>query len=527
MHRIIVSSILAAVLIDGAAPAPLPAAEVSVLLTRIDDGDTKRAALENGDAWSYGIHQDDAYALLRPGTTPITATDPGAPIAIAIDRNTTFQTMLGYGGAMTDSAAFVLQQLKAKDAALYAYTMGRLFSPTDGAGFAVLRLAMGASDYVSAKSYYTYCDQESTDLAGFSIDRDRESIIPTLKDALALDPGITLIASPWSPPAWMKTNHDLKGISEADKAKGATCRLRPECFPVYADYFVRFIEAYREAGITINAVTLQNEPQNDGSDYPCLRMDEDEQIKLVAELGPKLAAHKLATRILVHDHNWVLHPNDRKVVGGDAKTPPLASVTKMLSDPVAAKYIDGSAWHCYSGGAGDMQHVYEAIHAAFPASHLLTTELSGWGRKRGAWWGDVEWGMAHAWFGPAQHWSEASLEWNIALDHRFGPTLRGNSEAMGLVTVKTDGFKDVKFEREFYAMAQLSRAARPGARRIAATISAGRGGGLDLLAFTLPQGGTSLVVFNRNPGESAIQVADHGAWFAYHLPGHAIATFVW
>ena len=186
--------------------------------------------------------------------------------------------------------------------------------------------------YVATPSYFSYCDEESPTLSGFSIRRDQEYIIPALKAALAINPEIQIIATPWSAPAWMKTNHDLKGVTEAAKAGGATCRLRPESFALYADYFVKFIEAYRDAGIAIYGVTPQNEPQNDGSDYPCMRMDEADQIRFIALLGPPLKERKLATRIFVHDHNWTLHPNDRKVVGGDAKMDPAMSAQKILAD---------------------------------------------------------------------------------------------------------------------------------------------------------------------------------------------------
>ncbi len=529
MNRHHSAFLLAGILVAccGLGTAPIVAAEVQVLVTRVEDGDAKRAKLEKGDVWKYDLHQDDDFALLRPGTTPLVDVDPGQRIAITIDRSTTWQTMLGHGGAMTDSSAFVLMGLKARNPELYAYTMTKLFSPSVGAGFSVLRLTMGASDYVATKSYFTYCDEESLDLAGFSIARDREFIIPALKDALALNSELQLIASPWSAPAWMKTNRDLKGVSEAAKAAGATCRLRPEYFAAYADYFIRFIEAYQAEGIAIYGVTLQNEPQLDAADYPCMRLDEDDQIKLVRLLGPKLAAKHLATRIYVHDHNWVLHPNDRKVVGGDTKLAPIDSVAKIMSDPEAGKYIAGSSWHCYAGGVGEMRHAYESTHRRFPDRQILTLELSGWGKNRGGWWGDVEWGMAHNWLGAAQNWSEVSLEWNIALDHRYGPTLRADSQAMGLITIKSEGFLDVRFEREFYAMAQVSRAARPGAKRIGVTISSGSGAGLDLIAFALADGRTSLVVLNKSGSESNFQVGGGGGFFSYQLSGRSIATFIW
>lgn len=533
MSSISTSLLAAAVIIATTFTNPaLHAGDADVLLTKIDEGDRKRTVFEAGGTWRYDRHQDEAFTLLRPETVPLTTSATAHPITITIDRTNTYQTILGHGGAMTDASAFVLMNLKAKNPELYAYTMTRLFSPTEGAGFSVLRLAMGASDYVATKAYFTYCDQESMTLDGFSIARDQEFIIPALKDALALNPDLRLIASPWSPPAWMKNNRSLLGVSAADKATGASNTLRSDCFAVYADYFVKFIEAYQAAGVTIHGVTLQNEPQFDGADYPCLRMNADDQIRFVRLLGPKLAERMLTTRIFVHDHNWVLHPNDLKTVGGDTKLQPLESVTKIMSDPEAAKYIAGSSWHCYSGGAGDMKRVYDTIHARFPERQILTTELSGWGRNRGNWWGDVEWGMTHNWLGTLQNWSEASLQWNLALDHQFGPTLRHDSQAMGIVTIRSDDWQNVRFEREFYAMAQVSRAARPGAKRIGTRITAGGGKGLEVIAFALADGTsandkTSLVVFNKRGDEAAFQISDGTTLIAYRLPARSIVTFRW
>ena len=228
---------------------PLRAAEVTevtVLLTKVDDGDAKRVQhIQNG------IHQDDNFALLRQSAIPLTVTDPDNPVKIVVDRTRTFQTMDGDGAALTDSSAYVLMNLKRNNPQLYEYTMKRLFSPTEGAGFSFLRLPMGASDYTASANYYTYCDEPSPDLSRFSIAHDRQCIIPVLKDALGLNPDLRILGSPWSAPAWMKTNGKLTGISGTDKAAGVTCKLRPDCFAVYADYFVKFIEQYQAEGINI------------------------------------------------------------------------------------------------------------------------------------------------------------------------------------------------------------------------------------------------------------------------------------
>lgn len=497
----------------------LQAGEVKVVLTRVDDGDIPHA--------QDGIHEHGRLALLREGSISLTTADPRRPVKIAVDRTTSFQTMHGYGAAMTDSSAWLLMNLKRRNPQLYNDTMKKLFSPTDGAGFSFLRLPMGASDYTASTTYYTYCDRQSPDLSLFSIDHDRAYIIPVLKDALRLNPDVRILGTPWSAPAWMKTNGKLTGISEADKTAGATCKLRPECFELYAGYFVKFIEQYQAEGIGIWGVTLQNEPQFDAAAYPCMRMDEDDQIRLVSLLGPKLAGKGLKTKIFIHDHNWGLHPGDRNGIRGDVKMDPVESVTKILSDPAAGKHVAGSAWHVYYGDATLMRKTYNTIHQRFPDKDILCTEHSGWGRNRGNWWGDVDWGMTHCWMGGPQNWCQAGVEWNIALNNKFGPTPRPDSEATGLVVVQTDNYQEVKFEREYYGLAQMSRAACPGSKHIAASFKGVDPGGMDIIAFALPNGRTSLVVFNKKQTEQSFQVETEGKFFSYIAPGHSIATFVW
>jgi glucosylceramidase len=495
------------------------AGKVAVLLTKVDDGDIKRAQGE--------VHQDDNFTLLRQSSIPLTTTDPGRTVNITVNRTTFFQTMYGHGAAMTDSSAWVLSHLKEHNPQLYEYTMKKLFSPTEGAGFSFLRLPMGASDYTASTNYYTYCDEPSPDLGRFSIAHDRQCIIPVLRDALRLNPEIRILGSPWSAPAWMKTNGKLTGISEADKAARVTCKLRSDCFEAYAGYFVKFIEQYRAESLEIWGVTLQNEPQFDGAAYPCMRLNEDDQIRLVSLLGPKLAAKGLQTRIFIHDHNWGLFPGDRKVVGGDVKMEPLESVTKVLSDPTAGKFVAGTAWHPYYDDLNLMSNVYHTLHQKFPDKDILCSEHGGWGKHRGDWWGDVDWGMTRSWMGGPQNWCQASVEWNLALDGKFGPTPRPDSEAAGLVIVNTDNYQEVTFEREFYGLAQMSRAARPGSKRIAAAFKGAVPDSMEIVAFALTNGQVSLVVDNKKQTEQPFEVQADGSFFDYVAPGHSIATFTW
>ena len=503
---------------------------VSVWQTKISDGDTKRDAMGSWtDSSLYDTNQDNNYTLFKKQTTKLLSTNSGSQYRIIIDTDRSFQVMHGYGASMTDASAYVLMQLKEKNHTLYDYTMKKLFDTTDGAGFSFLRKPLGSSDYTATKNYYSYCDQKSTDLALFSIEHDKKYIIPALKEALRYNPSIKIMGSPWSPPAWMKTNESLIGITKDQKAAGKTCRLKPQYFQTYAEYFVKIIEAYQLEGIDIYALTLQNEPQFDGAKYPCMRMNAADQIKLISYLGPMLKQKDLKTKIFIHDHNWQLHPDDRPVIGGDAKADPIELCRSILNDPNAGPYVAGTAWHCYSGGTNAMKNAYNTIHKEFPDKLIYCTEISGWGRNRGEWAGDINWTVQHNWMGGPQNFASVSLQWNLALDHKYGPTLRDDSAAMGIVTINTDTYKEVKFEREFYAMAQLSRAARPGSIRIQSqTIKPNSTPDrLDSIAFKTANGKIALVVYNSSNTTYNFQVECNGCYFSHTITGRSFATYIW
>ena len=506
------------------------AQEVAIWQTNISDGDAKRAAMGSWeDQTRYTQNQDDNYTLLKRNSTNFQPISPDTPYTITIDSKQKYQTMVGYGASMTDASAFVLMQLKDKNPDLYEYTMTRLFDKDDGAGFSYLRKPLGSSDYTATDKYYSYCDKKSPNLTAFSIDHDKKYIIPALKEALRFNPEIKIMGSPWSPPAWMKTNNSLTGISKEEKASGKTCKLKPQYFDIYANYFVKIIEAYKNEGLNIHSITLQNEPQFDAAKYPCMRMDINDQIRLVSILGPKLKDKNLETKIFIHDHNWQLHPDDRKVIGGDAKMNPIDLCRAILNDPQASPHIAGTAWHCYSGTTRTMTKAYNTIHTEFPDKEIFCTEITGWGKDRGSWFGNIDWTMNHNWMGGPQNYASVSLQWNLALDHKYGPTLRDDSAALGIVTINTDNYLEVKLEREYYPMAQLSKAAQPGSIRIASEVRKQntKSNMLDTLAFQMPDGKISLVVYNSKEDKCQFQVSSNGKYFHYTMPGRSIATFIW
>ena len=229
-------------------------------------------------------------------------------LTISVDPSRSYQTMDGFGASITDSSADVLYRLdrRNRDA-----TMRRLFSTTEGNGLSFLRQPMGASDFV-AGDFYTYDDlppgRTDYDMRRFSIAHDRAQILPLLRQALALNPRLKVIGSPWSPPAWMKTNRSLIGGRLIDD---------PRIYAAYARYFVKFVEGYERAGVPVYAVTVQNEPQNrNPSGYPGMDLPVAQEAKLIVAVGRAFREARLDTKIFGYDHNWSMHPND------EASTPP-------------------------------------------------------------------------------------------------------------------------------------------------------------------------------------------------------------
>ncbi len=498
----------------------IQAQEVQVWQTLFDDGSAREQKMGLDE---YGANQDEGYVLLKE-MPPLRfkSETSGGERAIIVNPAVKGQVIQGLGAALTDSSAWVLAQLKEKNPELYTFVMQRLFSE-EGAGFSMVRRPVGSSDYTATGESYTYQDDPSR----ISINHDRKYIIPMLREARAINPGIQIIGSPWSAPAWMKTNGDLNGITAEEKAVGKTNRLKPDCFDVYADYFVKYIQAYAAEGVNIDAVTLQNEPQFDAAAYPCMRMTVDDQIGLVCALGPKLKAAGLETEIFVHDHNWVLHPNDKKVIAGDAKMDPYELVKKIYTDPEAGLYVAGSAWHCYSGSAMDMKRLYEKLALEFPEKKIWTTEATGWRDESNKGWpGDCAWGIKHNWLGGLAAGASIGLQWNFVLDHKHGPTSRDDSLAVGLVTVNTDTWDSVKLEREYYCMAHVSKATRSGSVHLKTMVKNG-GGNILVLAVRRSDGSFALVVCNQNKDDRGFELRFNDRYLKLETPARSIQTLIW
>ena len=431
----------------------------------------------------------------------------GAP-TVTVDPSQSFQRMEGFGASITDSSAHLLAESSHRDE-----IMSDLFDPQQGLGLSYLRQPMGASDFV-AGPHYTYDDLPpgQTDFAmrHFSVQHDRAQILPLLRQALALNPNLKLMATPWSPPAWMKTNQSLVGGRFIDQSP---------YYEAYARYFVKFVQAYKQAGVPIDALTLQNEPQNRyPSGYPGMDFRDQEEARLVKALGPQLRRTGLQTKLLGYDHNWSLHPND---VGppDDPANPDYAK--SLLSDPGANRYLAGTAFHCYFG---DPQSQSD-LHDAFPTKDIYFTECSGSqsGNPATTFPDTLHWHTRYLTVGAVRNWAKTVITWNLALDPSGGPHNGGCGTCFGVVTIDPATGRATP-TADYYVFGHVTKFVRPGAVRIGSSVA----GNIWDVAFRNPDGSTVVVAVNDDWGSGSqrfnLQSGDRE--FSYDLPAGAVVTFV-
>ncbi|HEY8301860.1 MAG TPA: discoidin domain-containing protein [Jatrophihabitans sp.] len=493
------------------------AAALAVLgLTVPSAGASARAAAVQSPTARAWITTPDGSQLLHDAGTVSFGTAAPKNLTVSIDPTRRFQTMTGYGASLTDSSATVLESLRPKQRTA---TMRDLFDPRTGDGLNFLRQPIGASDFVTDHDY-TYDDLPSgqTDYAQrhFSIRHDRKAILPLLRQALRINPHITVMATPWSPPAWMKTNDSLVGGRLIDE---------PRIYASYALYLVKFVQAYQRAGVPVDYLSVQNEPQNRApSGYPGTDMSAAQEEKVIAQLGPMLQAAHLDTKILGYDHNWAMHPNDI------ANTPPdeqsdINNYPQELLSSNAAQYVYGTAYHCYYGDPSAMT----ALHNEFPTKPIFFTECSGSqsGDPSQTFSDTLKFDARTLEIGTPRNWAKSVVNWNLALDPNGGPHVGGCGTCTGVVTVHPDG--TVTRNAEYYALGHLSRFVPPGSTHIASTSfgTPGWNGQITDVAFQRPDGSQVLVAHNENDAPRSFSVSENGQSFDYTLPGGALATFVW
>ena len=438
-------------------------------------------------------------------------------LTITVDPSLRYQKMDGFGASITDSSASVLFGL---DPATRAATMRALFDPAAGNVLSFLRQPIGASDFVDGP-HYTYDDMPAgeTDfaLSNFSIDHDKVQILPLVREALALNPDLKVMATPWSPPAWMKTNESLVGGRLIDDER---------VYAAYADYLVKFVQAYQAEGVPIYGLTVQNEPQNRlPSGYPGMDLPVAQAVEVINRLGPALAAAGLNTKVFGYDHNWSEHPSD--IASTPPGEDPETEYPSMLLESSASRWLAGTAYHCY---AGDQTRMTQ-LHHAFPDKDIWFTECSGshgpTDPPEKVFRDTLTWHARNLVLGVTRNWAKSVVTWNLALRPDGGPHNGGCDTCTGVVTVHDA--HTVTNNAEYYTLGHLARFVQPGAWRVASSSfgTTGWNGMIMDVAFQNPDGSTALVVHNEHDNPRSFAVAVGGQSFDYTLPGGALATFAW
>lgn len=406
---------------------------------------------------------------------------------IAIDEKKTFQHIDGFGWALTGGSAYWLMRMT--PGARAALLRDLFTADSNHIGGSYIRISIGASDLND--HVFSYDDlpsgQTDTSMTHFDLGPDKKDVVPVLQEILRLNPMLRILASPWSAPVWMKTNHDTRGGS-----------LLPQYYAAYARYFVHYILAMQNEGIPVTAVTVQNEPLHPGNN-PSMFMPAIQEAEFVKHyLGPAIEEERLATRIIIYDHN--------------ADRPDYPD--SILRDPEANRYVDGSAFHLYGGNINALS----ALHDSFPDKNLYFTEQ--WVGAPGNFSRDIPEHIRKLIIGATRNWCKTVIEWNLASDPNYQPhTDRGGCDrCLGAVTIDGDS---VRRNPAYYIIAHAAKFVIPGSSRIESNSD----DALPNVAFRTPRGKAVLIVLNNTDSEKTFTVTFRGRTIHPSLDAGAVATY--
>ncbi|MFB3389403.1 glycoside hydrolase family 30 beta sandwich domain-containing protein [Flavobacterium sp. LAR06] len=408
---------------------------------------------------------------------------------IEVNASQMHQTVDGFGYTLTGGSAEMINQLTAsKKSALLKELFG---TGENSIGVSYLRISIGASDLNA--SPFTYDDlptgETDLELAKFSLAKDKAGVIALLKEILVINPKILIMATPWSAPVWMKDKDSFMGG-----------KLQTKYYDVYAKYFVKYIQQMKAEGITIDAITPQNEPLHDGNN-PSMYMSAPDQASFIKNnLGPAFKAANLKVKIIAYDHNCD-NPNYPKAI---------------LADVDANPFVDGSAFHLYGGDISALTNVYNS----YPTKNVYFTEQ--WTSSAASFDGDLKWHLRNVIIGSMRNYSKNALEWNLANDGNFQPhTDGGCSMCKGALTITSSE----AFQRNvaYYIIAHASKFVPMGSVRIGSN----SGGSLQNVAFITPSGSKVLIVENDGDATESFNIKFNGKWTTTSLPAGAVGTYTW
>ncbi|MFC5863211.1 glycoside hydrolase family 30 beta sandwich domain-containing protein [Acidicapsa dinghuensis] len=409
---------------------------------------------------------------------------------IDVDDKQTYQSMDGFGFALTGGSAQLMMRM---DAPSRSALLKELFGRGKGEiGVSYLRVSIGSSDMNDHVFTYDDLPESKTDpnLSKFNLGPDRDDVIPVLKEILAINPGMKILGSPWTAPSWMKSNDNPKDGN-----------LKPEYYATYAHYFVKYISAMKAEGITIDAITVQNEPLN-GKNTPSMVMQATDQDRFIREdLGPAFRKAGLKTKIILYDHNC------------DVPEYPLT----ILNDAHAAQFVDGSGFHLYEGKIDAMTQV----HDAHPDKNLYFTEQMVVDNNEDPKL-DIASALSRVLVGATRNWSRNVLLWNLAADPQFGPHTNNGGCPVCEGAITLDGNR-VTRNIAYYTIAHASKFVPPGSVRIQSNTSES----LPNVAFKTPTNKIVLIVANPGNVDRMFDISFHGKSITSTLKSGSVGTFVW
>lgn len=418
---------------------------------------------------------------------------------ISVDIRNEYQEIEGFGAALTDSSAYLIYYHPQKEEILQS-----LFNKESGAAINYLRVTLGSSDF--SRTWYTYADEESTDLNNFSMEMEDEYLFPLLNEILTINPDVKIMATPWTAPGWMKKNS-----SGTKNMIGGV--LDPDHYNIYADYLIKCLDGYSSRGIVIDTLTLQNEPLHSTAPYPCMKMTAENQADLVKVLGPKLDQTTHDTKVLIWDHNWNVssYPSD---------------VMELL-DAEEKHYVAGSAWHGYMGVPEGMSIAYDLN----PELDIYFSEITG-GQWSTSFMSNLRWNYDNIVIGGMRNWAKTVLLWNLALREDGTPNIRpeptGDGDIMrGVLTLDENSYDK---EVEYYILGQVAKYIERGAVRLGSNeICEDNNILLKSVAFKNPDGTMVLVVSNNNWTYNSLDFdIQYGNYhFSHSLPKESVVVFTW
>ena len=422
---------------------------------------------------------------------------------IYLHPETTYQEFDGFGCALNGSACYLLMKMSADNR---AKLMKETFDPKDGMGYSYTRISIGTSDF--SLSDYTCCDQPG--IENFALTSEELNyVIPVVKEALAINPKLKVLGSPWTCPRWMKVS-DLRTKGAYNQWNGG--QLNPDYYQDYAQYFVKWIQAFETAGVPIEAITIQNEPLNRGNSAS-LYMSWQEQSEFIrTALGPAFQSAGLKTKIIVFDHNY----NYDGI--GDQQQYPL----KIYKDSEAAQYVDGAAYHNYGGSASELDN----IHKQAPDKNLYFTEhsIGTWNYQNFS--DGLMNDMRDVGMATVTRWCKSVIVWNFMLDQERGPYRPGGcGTCYGLVEINNRDYATLNRRATYYVMGHLSKVLLPGSQRI--DVKGYSPTNVNMVASLNPDGTYGLVLQNQNDTGMTITVDDGTHHFDVVMPAKSVTSCMW